>query len=769
MKFGDLEKPKIKEEKIDFSTELPLPELQENDYSDLEDRINNFTPTKNKDATIREFAILVEETAESSEAKLLLKKILEIYDTDIDLAIHLLDELNPISHFINPAMWILYTKDKFPNLEFSPDLQEKTFQGMIIEQLVYNYEFDGKILTEGIGLRLLLDFKDPERFNQTENSINIIFLMIQESNNHVWSETFKQEFIDYLQNNFNEKEGSYMMKKYLDLVISEIREEPILIPKDFEENYLFELEPNVLAHIDHIDQKDVIFFTKKEDYNDLRIILDKQNILYGKEIKPNLINLLSKKEEEKILLEHQEILKITNSAILRKAFLEDGLKHNFVLDEKFENEEEIQKLELLIEENTERIDMLNAYYASLIQSEDPDFFDKKANLVKELDENDSILHKFFDQKLDIENILPNRKLNKQEYQDFINFSSYYYRKIIENDFDIDLKDLSLAERFHLISFLKRVPTEQVKNVSEFSKKFDTAGLRTFLSIEYGGPDMGEKILALGEKLPKEIAEKVFDKYGEIIDSTEDINQILNERFGKQEENQEIILKIKENLLKKGKDLLVNSAKNLDKCTDAECVELGRNIEEKLDFISKENILLGSTFKELLKKENLQINEIRDVSVNMINTPEGILKFKDELIRIFKENREDYPEELLKETLAEFIEALNNIEDKEFYMLKNKEDILAFMRFDILENGNYYAGSLNGRNEIQGLAVGGSFLKQLLIDKSKERSIEAVVYEKNQMLNRYANEFGFKIVGEIENYHNTGQKFYKLEIKKGSLF
>ncbi len=153
---------------------------------------------------------------------------------------------------------------------------------------------------------------------------------------------------------------------------------------------------------------------------------------------------------------------------------------------------------------------------------------------------------------------------------------------------------------------------------------------------------------------------------------------------------------------------------------------------------------------------------------MENTVEGVANYQDEMMRIYKENRKNYPQNLLKETTEEFRSILNEPRGNEFYILKNKEDILAFMRFDLLPNGNYYAGSLNGRNEIHGLALGGSLLKELLKRKSQEHNIEAVVYEQNPMLDRYLNEFGFKVAGEIANYKNTGQKFYKLEVKKGSL-
>lgn len=368
----------------------------------------------------------------------------------------------------------------------------------------------------------------------------------------------------------------------------------------------------------------------------------------------------------------------------------------------------------------------------------------------------------------LEKILKDKLNSEKEIDYYLIFLKSGLKLFFEEEFKVNLENFSTEEQIQFLNFLISSSFEQGNKLKKIVANLNANVLRTFLSVEHGGKEMGNKILALGEKLPKEVAEKVFSKYSEIIDSSNEISNILNERFGKEDQNQEVINQITESLLKKGKDLLLDSAKGLDKCTDEECVDIGKKVEEKLQFIKKENILLASTYKSLLKNENFKINEIKDVALDFINSNEEINKYKEELIRIFKENREDYPEELLKETLQEFQEALNNIENKEFYILKNKDEILAFMRFDILENGNYYAGSLNGRNEIQGLAVGGSFLKQLLIDKSKERSIEAVVYEKNQMLNRYANEFGFKIVGEIENYHNTGQKFFKLKIEKGSL-
>ena len=71
--------------------------------------------------------------------------------------------------------------------------------------------------------------------------------------------------------------------------------------------------------------------------------------------------------------------------------------------------------------------------------------------------------------------------------------------------------------------------------------------------------MGDKILTLGEKLPKESAKVLFAKYGEIIDEVDNIGGYI-EKSMKGQVSALIIDKAKENLLIKGKDLLSSYAK-----------------------------------------------------------------------------------------------------------------------------------------------------------------------------------------------------------------
>ncbi len=96
--------------------------------------------------------------------------------------------------------------------------------------------------------------------------------------------------------------------------------------------------------------------------------------------------------------------------------------------------------------------------------------------------------------------------------------------------------------------------------------------------------------------------------------------------------------------------------------------------------------------------------------------------------------------------------------REFYILKNGGDIVAFIRFDVLDEGRLYAASLNVRPEVRGSRIGSATLDK----KAETHDIEAVAYEKNPMLKHYLEDFGFKIAGKIPNYKNSGELFYKLE-------
>ncbi len=343
------------------------------------------------------------------------------------------------------------------------------------------------------------------------------------------------------------------------------------------------------------------------------------------------------------------------------------------------------------------------------------------------------------------------------------------RQNLEKEFGVDFKEIPLKEQMYFLTSISNRTNTTIKPVQDFTKNFGALGLRTFLSLEQKDKKqedkkMGDKILKLGEKLPKDTAKIIFAKYGEIIDSTNDITKIMEERFG-EKENPEIFSKITDSLMRKGKDLLLESSERLNRCEGNDCTNASKKLLEDLNNFSQDNVLLGSIFKTLSKDKAIKLEDIKNVSIEKFSSSEDLEKYKDRMIQIFEQNRKDYPDELLKETLEEFEEILKNPDGSEFYLLKNKEDIISYMRFKNLPSGNIYFGSYNGTSDTRGLALNGEFLRELLIEKSKIAPVEAVVYEKNPIKDVYLNKYGFEIDGEIPNYKGTGQKFYKIILKK----
>lgn len=320
--------------------------------------------------------------------------------------------------------------------------------------------------------------------------------------------------------------------------------------------------------------------------------------------------------------------------------------------------------------------------------------------------------------------------------------------------NVGIHNFPWSEQLILANAIFEAPSPE--KLKEFVRQYGRNGIRTFLSMDYD-PKMAGMILKLGEKFP-EAAKIIFEKYNEIIDLSKEVEDFILRIFGGAAT--ESTLKIKESLFRRAKDLLTSYK---DKINSEEAIDLTK-ISLELENIKGEILLFASTFKVLSEKEHIKLTDLEGAHFEIKDSSLLTDEEKQVMTRIFIENRPGYSPELLKKTLEEFTEALES-RNHEFHVLHFNDEIIAFLRFDRLPNGNLYAGSLNVRTEIRGSAIGSAMLHATLDKKAEEYTIEAVVYEKNPMLHRYIEDYGFEIVGEIENYHGTGQKFFKIEIKK----
>ncbi|MEK9183430.1 MAG: GNAT family N-acetyltransferase [Patescibacteria group bacterium] len=324
--------------------------------------------------------------------------------------------------------------------------------------------------------------------------------------------------------------------------------------------------------------------------------------------------------------------------------------------------------------------------------------------------------------------------------------------------NVDLIQLNAQEQHWLVQAVraKKGNYEAVVNLAE---KYGLSGLKSFLSLEYGA-EMGGRIMAIAENLDQETAQAVFDRYFEIVDAVEKARDYLLEQVD-QVGNEQTVDEIVKNLLQRSRQFLADFSQETQKAKLGQRKINSQDILARLANIKTEILLFASAFKALAGKQTVDLRDIKDTEIQI--TPAVGLKpaDKETMKKIFTQNRPGYSKSLLKKTLTEFSAALESA-DKIFYLLRHQGEMAAFVRFDELPEGRLYAGSLNVRPEIKGSAIGSAMLKAALETEGREQVIEAVVYEKNPMMKHYIDDFGFKVVGEILDYHGTGEKFYHLE-------
>ena len=88
------------------------------------------------------------------------------------------------------------------------------------------------------------------------------------------------------------------------------------------------------------------------------------------------------------------------------------------------------------------------------------------------------------------------------------------RQALSQDFGFPMNELTLREQVWFVNSLRGYQPEQERLVSSFTQKFGLNGARAFLSCEYGDR-FRETVLAIGEKLPAEVAQQVFEQYGRL--------------------------------------------------------------------------------------------------------------------------------------------------------------------------------------------------------------------------------------------------------------
>ncbi len=311
-------------------------------------------------------------------------------------------------------------------------------------------------------------------------------------------------------------------------------------------------------------------------------------------------------------------------------------------------------------------------------------------------------------------IFPAGQPTPEQIYNFEYLNKLDMRKKIEDDFGLDLSEHDLWIQRAFLEFLETRDIENVEKLQAFVKEYGGVGLKTFLSLEYGR-ELGDDIIALGEKLPKIAAEKIFAKYGELVDEAGKAEVAVIEHFPEAKINPELVSAVRENLLKRGREMLVSFANR---------VEWPRSVLRELSLLRADAALFAATFKELSKRgEQISLAEIGSVAFEQgvspdSFSPEDITKMK-ELYRI---NYKGYPK-FQKSLLEGFDEALRSHRNQ-FYVLRYKGVIEGFYRLDITAKDKMYFGAFNMNPKYTGSGLGEAIMQQSLDVRAKDAVIEA---------------------------------------------
>jgi hypothetical protein len=274
--------------------------------------------------------------------------------------------------------------------------------------------------------------------------------------------------------------------------------------------------------------------------------------------------------------------------------------------------------------------------------------------------------------------------------------------------------------------------------------------------------MGDKILALGEKLPEEVARKVFAKYGEIIDIADNTEEEIKKIFGYENVPARVLSSVKETLLKRGAKMLSDLG---DKVMDEKFVVNEKEILDELDEIKEETIILGEScaklYREGIKVPIEDVTNIEEISVLKLTAEE-----KKELLKVYMNGRPKVTYENsdhLKMLEKEFEQELNN-KDTSVFNIRFNGDIIIFAIVDKKDKDTLYIGGLTFVDEVRNPVVAEASMN-LVLERFKNYNIKALVDSKNPILAMYQKRFGFNIVGELPKEENAGELYYEIERPK----
>lgn len=419
-----------------------------------------------------------------------------------------------------------------------------------------------------------------------------------------------------------------------------------------------------------------------------------------------------------------------------------------------------EKNKLLIMDNPQAVQQLDDYIHKLKEKDNE--LPERANLDEKIagihsvlnDENDIV--EFFKphaREFSFNDIALGDTLSEEEQEEIL--KSYrvlmqkWNRETMSQLINKDITSLPIKEQVYFTRFISQKNEIEIKRIGTFINQYGDVGIKAFLSLGHGDVSLGDKILDMGEQVPKNKAEKIFAYYAEIVQAVNTLTDALLYDFNNRIPiSSQDIAHLEKSLYARGVQLLENfyTRKGDEKQIDT--------LIASMDRVKSDTLSALAVFKYTAQKgarlplEVMRESEFSCREASAYNTDE-----QREMIGMYTRNWQDSPAwEVAQKAIKDFISAFKPPQNSrnKIYTFKKNGDVHAFIRFTQESQGVQYVSALNVEKGLHGFGLGEAMMEQAMLAEAQEAELRAICEANTDTAMRYI-EQGFVATGFSEEH------------------
>ncbi len=365
------------------------------------------------------------------------------------------------------------------------------------------------------------------------------------------------------------------------------------------------------------------------------------------------------------------------------------------------------------------------------------------------------------------------------------FSIFYNKKIIEKlktdvglDFDALPEEQRLKARLYTLSFLKKIKITELEKFRKYftsgeNEKSAADRIKAFFSLEIDGEN-GDKLVAIGNSLEQEDAQKVFRKIAELTDLAQKKEDEL--AMVAYKEKQKILPEgIRTELLRKAHQIILKFSTELEsgaQSSEEKVQKLLADLEKSRIDIEIIAALLVATKKSGAEQN---VSEIKGVEMETVVEKELMENpvLEEKLKEMYRSSIEHKSQEDQARLLSDF--ETHKQHDPRFHLVyfdknnkdqlkKSLENLVGFMRssaFDgqrELSEGERYLGAMNIDPILQKFYFGENFLREIVEKEFASGAKKLIAHcPENGPSHKIVKLLGFETVAEEGDYRNDDGK------------